>query len=161
MKNENIDYNDLKIIKIIGKTKKSIVNKVYHNKLEKFLALKEYTINDFNEKEIFLKEINIMKELGDHKNIIKYFGITKIKDNKYGLLTEYFDGDTLSKFLENIILNWQEKYDIIFQICSTILFFYNNDYIHRDIKNENILINSKYEIKFIDFESILFLNKKV
>ncbi|KYN95573.1 serine/threonine protein kinase, putative, partial [Plasmodium reichenowi] len=104
------------------------------------------------------KEINILKSLPPHKNIVQYYGSTIISENNYKIvimLMEYCErGNLLNIFQKN-----KEKIkeihivNILKDIISGLCFLHNQEIpiIHRDIKLENILCDKNGVYKICDF----------
>lgn len=108
-----------------------------------------------NNKEKILNEINIFKKL-NNINIIKYYNYFLSKNYCY-ILQEYFNkGD-----LHNMMISIKNLSEInckyyFKEICNGIKYMHNMKYIHRDIKLENIFINSDNNIKIGDFGFTIF-----
>ena len=74
------------------------------------------------------------------------------------IITEYFEGETLTKFLENEqkkdrkFLKEEIIWKIFIQICFALYHIHNKNIIHRNINPTNILIDSKYNIKLTNFK---------
>jgi len=98
-----------------------------------------------------LRELYIMKKL-KHSNVINLldFNLNR-KNRELCILMDYFQTD-LGKFLhENMNENFLKN--ISFQILSGLNYLHENNIIHRDIKLENILYDSKNNIaKIADFD---------
>ena len=143
--------------KVIGKLGKGGFGSVYKVMNEnQFYAIKEINIEDESKESIteVLKEAEFLSKF-DNEYIIKYFG-SSIKNDKFYILMEYWDGKDLRNFLnehikankkidEKIIIN------IIKQICLGIREIHNKNIIHRDLKPENILLDKNNKIKIGDF----------
>lgn len=86
-----------------------------------------------------------------HPNVIKMLKLAKDKETQY-LIMEFFPGG-------NIKLRLMRKHAIIRERCHSILcqaasglaHMHDRGWIHRDIKPDNILLNSSGELKLIDF----------
>ena len=86
---------------------------------------------------------------------------TKINDY-YFFLMENMELGHLKSFNENEINNCSEllcSY-FIYQCLLGLKHMHSNLIVHRDIKLENILINSKYQVKLADFSMCLQLKEK-
>lgn len=155
---------------IINKNNYSIIQKIdngFNSQLFKsintldnsIVMIKELTPNNNKNKNI-LNEINILQlieKYGNHKNIMRYNNFY-IYDNKYYLITEYIDGETLYDKIYNNNINTKMAIKIMYEITLAILFLHTHNIIHNDIKPENIIIKNDLTIKLIDFGSAIALN---
>ncbi|CAG8661008.1 6743_t:CDS:2 [Funneliformis caledonium] len=122
------------------------------------LAIKQFFESSTKEiKEIIINEIHLMeimrKKVIFHPNIIKFYGITKLKDEiNYAMILEYADGGTLGKYLRDNAesFKWENQLKFANDIASAILWLHDNDIIHRDLHPNNILIH-QHSIKLADF----------
>lgn len=111
--------------------------------------------NKKSNKEKILNEINIFKKL-NNDNIIQYYNHF-FSDNYCYILQEYFDkGDLHNMMISKKNISEIDSKYYIKHISNGIKYMHNNNYIHRDIKLENILINSNNDIKICDFGFTIF-----
>ena len=91
-------------------------------------------------------------------------------NNHFFIVSEYIDGMELFYFLkkikkENSYIFTKNSYQltklIISQIILALEFMHNNDFVHLDIKPENILINKLGYIKIVDLGFARRLNKHI
>lgn len=96
----------------------------------------------------FLTEIKILFNVC-HKNIVKSFNYAIYENAKVAyLLMEYIKGDKIQQYLNK----FPEKVnDIFIQTIEGFEYLENIHVIHRDIRNENILVNEDGIVKIIDF----------
>ncbi len=86
-----------------------------------------------------------------HPNVIKCLRFAKEKETQY-LIMEFFPGG-------NIKLRLMRKHPILREKCHSILVqagqgiahIHDKGWVHRDIKPDNILLNSSGEVRLIDF----------
>jgi serine/threonine protein kinase len=103
-------------------------------------------------------EFEVVKSFPIHPNIAYYESCNRFKIAGVGLydlaVMDYYPLGNLEVFIQNQLLNEEQKHQIIEGILSAIDFLHNNDAIHRDIKPSNILIAkfaNKYIPKIADF----------
>ncbi|PHU19733.1 Mitogen-activated protein kinase kinase kinase YODA [Capsicum chinense] len=96
------------------------------------------------------QEITLLSQFS-HPNIVQYYG-SELRGDKLSLYLEYVQGGSILKLLqeygpfeEQIISSYTRK------ILSGLVYLHDSNIAHRDIKAENILVNSKGEIKLADF----------
>ncbi|CEF62106.1 Tyrosine-protein kinase receptor torso [Strongyloides ratti] len=126
---------------------------------------------DEKARENFLHEIEVMKKIGYHDNIVGMVGcITKSQPN--ALIMEYCENKDLYRFIKNmkadlsINNNSMEKrltcqlYLLTFcmQITSGMKYLVSKGIIHRDLAARNILIDGKNIIKIGDFGLCIEVN---
>lgn len=158
---------------IINKNNYSIIQKIDNgfnsqlfksiNTLDKSIVMIKELIPNNNKNENILNEINILQlieKYGNHKNIMRYNNFY-IYDNKYYLITEYIDGETLYDKIYNNNINTKTAIKIMYEITLAILFLHTHNIIHNDIKPENIIIKNDLTVKLIDFGSAINLNNNI
>ena len=118
-----------------------------------------------------VNEINILKDV-NHSNVLKIFEVRKTSEKVY-FITEYYNGGTLTNFLEEYKQIRQKALseEIVQYIMRQIKYLHNKKIIHRDIYIDNIMINyedeedriynniMKAKIKIIDFGYATYLKK--
>jgi serine/threonine protein kinase len=157
----NLSLNDLvsnanakelyKNLKLIGE---GAAGEVYSaiNKLNEKVAIKKMPINSENLK-LLCTEINIMKE-SHHESIVSYMDSFIFEGNFLWVVMEFMDGGCLTDVLEQFetvkLSEGQISY-VCFQSLKALSYIHANHRIHRDIKSDNILINTRGDVKLADF----------
>jgi len=99
----------------------------------------------------FKQEANIYLDL-EHPNIVKLTDFIETKDTYY-IVMEYVDGKNLDEYIGTVtgpIVG--ENLLIIFrQILRGVAHAHHQNFNHLDIKPSNIMVNSKKEVKVLDF----------
>ena len=96
------------------------------------------------------REIHILK-LTRHPNIIQLYEIIETPKQLY-LIMEYADGGELFDYIVNKSKVEEIEAWIIFQqIISGIDYIHKLNIVHRDMKPENLLLESDKTIKIVDF----------
>nr|CAD7593174.1 unnamed protein product [Timema genevievae] len=100
-------------------------------------------------KELF-REVRIMKML-DHPNIVKLFQVIETEKTLY-LVMEYASGGEVFDYLVlHGRMKEKEARAKFRQIVSAVQYCHQKKIIHRDLKAENLLLDSEMNIKIADF----------
>jgi len=119
-------------------------------KTNKSIAIKKIKKTSKIEADIINKEVTIMK-LCQHPHIIKLVKYFE-DDQYYYIVMEYVNNGELYQYIiDKKRLDVNEAKIIFVQLLSAIEYLHGNLIAHRDIKAENILMDSKLSIKLIDF----------
>ncbi|XP_046390009.1 uncharacterized protein LOC124158759 isoform X2 [Ischnura elegans] len=126
------------------------------------VALKKVRLE--NEKEGFpitaVREIKILRQL-NHKNIVNLREIVTDKQDaldfrkdkgSFYLVFEYMDHDLMG-LLESGMVDFNEHHNasIMKQLLDGLNYCHKKNFLHRDIKCSNILMNNRGEVKLADF----------
>ncbi|KAL3121808.1 hypothetical protein niasHT_002036 [Heterodera trifolii] len=117
-------------------------------------ALKRQLVRDDpRQVEACRTEIQIVKNLNGHKNIVSYIdhqlSVNKVGIYDYMLLTAYYQANVLQLMNSRLLLNeWlsaREILDIFCDVCEAVARLHHSKtpVIHRDLKVENILIDHR------------------
>ena len=135
---------------------KLAINKITKEKFAIKIYEKE-KLNSNSKKSCVFKEIQILRKL-NHKNIAKLIEVIST-EKQILIVQELIEGISLREYYNNEIRNQKgisiHKESIFkkifYQIFSAMDYIHKKNIAHRDIKLENILLKSNYEIKIIDF----------
>jgi serine/threonine protein kinase len=87
-----------------------------------------------------------------HPNIIKIIKLVKDQDNPYFVM-EFFPAGNLK--LRVMHKKWdfikEKAHDIFKQAATGLAYMNSNGWVHRDVKPDNIMVNSAGEVRLIDF----------
>ncbi|RGB35179.1 kinase-like domain-containing protein, partial [Rhizophagus diaphanus] len=146
------NYLEFKNLNPLGSGSYGRVFRANWKNTDGIFALKTFNNDKITLKEI-VNEIKLHKESIANENILRFYGITKIEtEKKYSLVLEYADSGTLNIYLNLHFneLDWNDKYQLSFQLASAVAFLHERDIIHRDLHADNVLIHQK-KIKLADF----------
>ncbi|SET81119.1 serine/threonine protein kinase [Oceanobacillus limi] len=121
--------------------------------LDRDVAIKVLRLEYANDEEFiarFDREAQSATSLS-HPNIVNIYDVGE-EDQILFMAMEYIDGMTLKEYIQRYgPIDVQEAIDILKQITSAIAHAHENGIVHRDIKPQNILIDTYGHIKVTDF----------
>lgn len=86
-----------------------------------------------------------------HPNVIRIHDISELNGLHF-VSMEYFQGQSLKEYLrQNGAASTVSGYNIASQICDGLEAAHRQGVIHRDLKSQNVIINSAGQLKIIDF----------
>ena len=104
-----------------------------------------------------IREIALLQK-AKHENLISFFGAhNEVNDDGCEhvlyIVTEFCPGGDLLELLVNNRqqLGWRFRIKIALQAASAINYLHQNNFIHRDIKSSNLLIDQDWQCKVCDF----------
>ncbi len=142
-----------KILEKLGEGGMGVVYKAQDTKLDRFVALKflpAHVAKSEQEKTRFFQEAKSASAL-NHPNVCTIYGIDEADEMQF-IEMELVDGVTLrEKVAVSSPLSFKQVTEYGIQIAEALQEAHSKGIIHRDIKAENIMVNSKDQIKVMDF----------
>jgi eukaryotic-like serine/threonine-protein kinase len=141
-----------KILEKLGEGGMGVVYKAHDTKLNRDVAIKflpAHVSKAGVERERFLQEAQAAASI-NHPNICVIHEINDDADQPY-IVMEYVDGSTIRTKLENGPFTVDEAIRYGIQIGEALQEAHNKGIVHRDIKADNVIINSKGQAKVMDF----------
>lgn len=141
-----------KLVKTIGKGNFARVMLARHTPTNSEVAIKiiDKTQLNTNSLEKLFREVSIMKVL-NHPNIVKLYEVIETDRTLY-LVMEYISNGEIFEFL---VKNGRMKENVarqkFRQIVSAVQYLHSKNIIHRDLKAENLLLDSNLDVKIVDF----------
>src|ERR1051326_8986710 len=141
-----------RILEKLGEGGMGVVYKAQDLELDRIVALKflpeRLTSNDA-ERARFLQEAKAASAL-NHPNVCTIYGIDEFEGQKF-IEMEYVDGVTLRKRIAESPLKTADAVAFAVQVGDALHEAHTQGIVHRDVKCENIMVNSKNQIKVMDF----------
>jgi len=151
--NKEITRDDFDFLLLIGKGGFSKVWKVRYKLTNEIFALKEISklkILDKNIRKNIFFELNILSKL-KHPFLLNLHFAFQDLDNLY-IVTDYFGGGDLGYHIyQNKIFTESQTKFLIACIIHGLSYIHKNNIIHRDLKINNLVFDSKGYLHIIDF----------
>lgn len=146
--------NRYELLEKVGVGGMAVVYKATDKLLNRHVAVKLLR-SEFQGNEEFIRRFNIESQAAaslSHPNIVSIYDVGQSGDMHY-IVMEFIEGKTLKEYIAERKGNiyWKEATDIAMQICSALEHAHSKHIIHRDIKPQNIMINTENVIKVTDF----------
>ena len=155
-----IEPSDIIIQQQIGYGHGGSVHLAIHEPSETKLAIKSINIFEQEKRHQLVNELNSLEESMLCDNLVQCYG-AYYDDGRVRLVLEYMDWGSLRNFMDKIKQNYPEQIpllpehiigNIAYQIYWGLKYLHKErHHVHRDVKPENILINSEGGVKLTDF----------
>ena len=139
-----------KILEKLGEGGMGVVYKAHDTKLDRDVALKflpHHLTATADEQARFLQEARSASAL-NHPNVCTIYDIAD-SDGQQFIVMECIDGKTLRQMVP--VQKTQTAIDYAIQIGEALQEAHSKGIVHRDVKTDNIMVNSKNQIKVMDF----------
>jgi len=127
------------------------------------VAVKRLYENNSKRVAQFMNEVEILARLV-HPNLVSLYGCSSLHSRELLLAYEYVSNGTVADHLhgknaKHGKLSWHIRMNIAVEAASALKYLHDSDIIHRDIKTNNILLDTHFRVKVADFGlSLLFPN---
>ncbi|KAK9364499.1 kinase-like domain-containing protein [Lipomyces kononenkoae] len=114
------------------------------------VAIKQMDLASQPRKELIVNEILVMKE-SQHPNIVNFLDAYLREPSDLWVVMEYMEGGALTDIIESNTLTEAQIATICFETCKGLQHLHHKNIIHRDIKSDNVLLDSQGHVKITDF----------
>ena len=164
MENNNEEYNDFSLIKVLKNNENyTIYQSIKNNNKNKYFSIKNIFLNKLSKEEIndYIKDCKILKLL-KNRFILKIYNYYLTEENLL-IIFEYLNGGFLSEFLslqrkKKSLIKEEIIWKIYIQLILGLNKIHNNNIIHRDLKTQNIFLTKHFNVKIFDFKKSKILN---
>lgn len=130
---------------------------VYYGKLRdgREVAIKRLYEKSYKRVEQFMNEVQILTCLR-HQNLVSLYGCTSHHSRELLLVYEYVPNGTVADHLYGDkakpgSVPWHVRMSVAIETASALSYLHASDIIHRDVKTNNILLDSNFIVKVADF----------
>ena len=156
LEDNTIELKDLDNVKELGSGNFGCVNLVRNKKNKQLYAIKALDLEQIKKEKLEIcveLEKNVLLKT-DHPFIMKMVKYLK-NENYIFFINEYIKGKELWDVIRDIgLLNKEQTQFYIASMLLAINYLHKKKIIYRDIKPENVMVNSKGYIKIIDFGTV-------
>jgi serine/threonine-protein kinase len=145
-------FGGYELVEKIGEGGMAMVYKGIQGSLDRPVAIKVLSrtltddpavVESFNRESLIIARLN-------HPNIIHVID-RGIEDSVPYFVMEFVQGRHLGLAIQDGKLDFNQKVDVIIQMCKALAYAHKNDVIHLDIKPSNVLIDTEGNVKIADF----------
>lgn len=137
---------------LIGRGGMASVYKARQDRLDRYVAIKVMTLGDTDNPELsarFSQEARLLAGL-DHPGIVRIHDFGEAGELFY-LVMEYVDGASLRDLMRQGKLSASEAMSFVPQLCDALQYAHDQGVVHRDVKPENILVDTEGRVRLADF----------
>lgn len=141
-----------KIVAPIGKGGMATVYKAYHERLDRYVAIKfmhDTFVTDDEFQARFQREARIVAKL-EHPNIVPIYDYNEHEHTPY-LVMRFIDGMTLKKRAIKTGITLEETRQLLTDVATGVDYAHGRGILHRDLKPSNILLDEDHTPYITDF----------
>jgi len=142
---------DYTIGKIVGKGAFSVVKECTNKKTGKRYAVKIVEKKNPALLKPIANEIEILKELKGHPNIVKLTEVIDQQDNIFIVMELIKGGELYEELISNGPFDEFKVYQLFSQLVDALRYLHSKNIVHRDLKLQNILLTPDWKLKLTDF----------
>ena len=145
-------FPELEIQQLIGVGGMGLVYQATQTKMGRTVALKilpELQAKNPESAERFAREAQVLAKL-KHPNIVTLYDFGE-RGGIFYLVMEYIDGVNLRQAMQAARFTPQQALRVVPKICEALDYAHSQGVLHRDIKPANILVDTRGDVKLVDF----------
>ncbi|KAF6011884.1 hypothetical protein HII13_002352 [Brettanomyces bruxellensis] len=115
------------------------------------VAIKQIDMSKQSRKELIVNEILVMKD-SQNKNIVNFIEAYLRGSNDLWVVMEYMEGGSLTDVIDNNdVITEPQIARICLETTKGLQHLHSKNFIHRDIKSDNVLMDARGNVKITDF----------
>ncbi|EFO21400.1 CAMK protein kinase [Loa loa] len=148
----------------IARTAHSTVYCVKSGLYKRLVAVKMINVNTMPKSvaEKFLPRELLFTQIVRHPHIARAISIRIPHPTKIAIISEYYSGGTLLHLIlrRKRIPEFPHACRLFRQLTEAVHYLHDRGVVHRDIKAENVLLDSNGDVKLVDFGFARYINQK-
>ena len=151
-----INANPAPYFQILSKAGQGASGEVFLAKSKKMngqcIAIKQIDLSKQSRKELIVNEILVMRD-SQHPNIVNFIEAYLNGINDLWVIMEYMEGGSLTDIIDNNNNKITEEQIacICYETTKGLQHLHRKNFIHRDIKSDNVLLDKYGNVKITDF----------
>lgn len=126
------------------------VYKALDSLTNKMVALKKFNMECVDALKL-RKEFRSQQALSQHPNVGKVIEYSMGPREAVAIMEYYSGGDLIDQITPDVGMEKSRVVEYMLQVVDAVRFMHNQGYVHRDLKSENICIDSNGKCQVIDF----------
>ena len=99
----------------------------------------QYALKRVEDKEEAQREVEALKSVGDHPNVVRVHGTEVVRDTTY-VLMDYVQGESLDDYLGNFHWTLKTWWPVLLPLLRGVSHIHAAGLVHRDLKPGNIIM---------------------
>lgn len=144
-------YSKYELRDVLGKGISSVVRRCIEKATGIQYAAKIVEYNNREERDQILKEIEIMRLIGTHPNIILIHDTFESESFVFIIMELCPNGELFDHLTQVVRLSEKKARVLMKSILDAVMLLHKMNIVHRDLKPENILLDANMNVKISDF----------
>jgi len=155
---ESYGVGDYKFLSVLGEGAYGKVFLAEDERSGKLVAVKRLRGDNRKVEAVLIREVRALKAISGCPHVLSDSRFVKGEEHYY-LVTDYIEGTSLSKFIDGVNrrqldVSNEDLLSVMIQLAEAIVCVHNRGVVHRDLKDENIIVNPETKppiVTVIDF----------